>query len=134
MHQDEKKKRGGTQMKCTSTKSRFSSNPSNSPNPRLPHTRTGSLGKASSRASDEGPLLTHVGHHPKGYTPSARGQPRTKQILKSTSYYKIHPRWARDFKNMTVLRWGRLNTTKASMLKDSPDICIYLYTYEKTSM
>jgi len=35
---------------------------------------------------------------------------------------------------MTVLRWGRLNTTKASMLKDSPDICIYLYTFEKKSM
>lgn len=81
-------------MKRTSTKSRFSSNPSNSPNPPLPHTRTGSAWgrQASGRASGEGPLLTHVGHHPKGYTPSAPGQPLTKQILKSTSYYKIHPR------------------------------------------
>lgn len=92
MMEKEKKGGGAAQTKRTSTKSRFPSNPSNSPNPPLPHARTGILGKAGSRAGGEGPLLTHVGHHPKGYTPSARGQPRTKQILKSTSYYKIHPR------------------------------------------
>ena len=75
-------------MKRSSTKSRFSSNPSNSPNPPLPHTRTGSLGKAGSRTSGEGLSFTHVGHYPKGYTPSARGQPHTKQILTSTCIIK----------------------------------------------
>lgn len=86
-------------MKGTNTKSRFSSNPSNSPNPPLPHTRTGSLVKAGSQASGKGPSFTHVGHHPKGYTPFAQGKSHTKQMLTSISYYKTHPRCKEfDFK------------------------------------
>lgn len=63
--------------------------PLNSPNPPLPHTRTASLGKAGSRADGEGPPFTHVGHHPKGYTHTARGeliQSRSLQVLLIIKY------------------------------------------------